>query len=224
MGINTSDSIYKTQEEPQPVPESMVSTKKPRLVKKALPEAKPDPKPADVIAAKARWPHDNSDELQGTYGKVAVYDYNDEGRLNPNWESSYLQLLDLPYPMRGSWEGNPMVRSIACNRVVYQSLVKILYGIYDLYGRNMAKIQEAGMDLYGGCYCFRPRKSGHTLSVHSWGAAIDLNPENNGFDKKWVANSGMMPKEVVEIFMNEGWVWGGTFSRPDPMHFQAALE
>lgn len=224
MAINTSDSIYQsTKPEPVPVekPVEAAPVKKAKLVKKALPEVKADPVINEPIANKARWPKDNQADLESVYGKVAVYDYNDEGRLNPNWEASYLQILELPYAMRLSWNQEVLVRQIACNRAVFQSLAKILYGIWDLYGKDIKRVQEARMDLYGGCFCFRPRRTGHALSVHSWGAAIDLDPENNPLGKQWQDGKGMMPKEVISIFLSEGWKWGGSFSNPDPMHFEA---
>jgi hypothetical protein len=32
-----------------------------------------------------------------------------------------------------------------------------------------------------------------------------------------------MPDAVVKLFAAEGWVWGGPWSKPDGMHFQAAI-
>lgn len=210
MGFNTSESIFQD---------------KTKVIKKAvLPEVKPEPVIIKPIISKAKWPKDNTDSIESIFGKVADYDYNDDGTPSESWESSYLMTLELPYPMRLSWNTDVLIRKFACNRAVYQSLATIMYGIWDLYGKNLNKLQEARMDLFGGCYNFRPRRGGHTLSLHSWGAAIDLDPENNPQGKKWQDGKGMMPKEVIQLFLNEGATWGGTFSNPDPMHFQFCSE
>ncbi len=54
------------------------------------------------------------------------------------------------------------------------------------------------------------------LSVHSWGAAVDINPLVN-----MVGTAGDMPPEFVAAWERNGWCWGGRWRRPkDPMHFQ----
>jgi hypothetical protein len=72
---------------------------------------------------------------------------------------------------------------------------------------------------WGGIYNFRPiRGSKGHLSLHCFGAAIDLNSESNG-----LGTAGDMHPRVVEVFEHFGFLWGGNFrSRPDPMHFQYA--
>jgi hypothetical protein len=35
------------------------------------------------------------------------------------------------------------------------------------------------------------------------------------------ASAAAMPPPVVALFEAEGWAWGGRFTRPDPMHFEA---
>jgi hypothetical protein len=206
--MNTSESIYK----PKP--------RKPKVELPVEPVVKVDPLPGKIPANV--WPRDEDKAIEEVFGRVSDYDYSDDGRPNRSWESSYLQKLDLPYAMRLAWNlKGPLVRHIYVNRAVYGSLAAILQNIYDLYGRDMNKIQAARMDIYGGCYNFRPRRGGHRLSLHAWGAAIDFDPENNPHGKKWEEGKGMIHKEVVEIFMREGWKWGGTFNNPDSMHFEA---
>lgn len=58
------------------------------------------------------------------------------------------------------------------------------------------------------------------LSIHSWGAAFDVNWDTNGVGKN---ASSDLPPEFIKAFTDLGWVWGGTWkSPPDPMHFQFA--
>lgn len=76
-----------------------------------------------------------------------------------------------------------------------------------------------------GCYAWRGNVNQNTyvLSTHAFGAACDIN---------WGTNWGLVasgtpscdridiPPELVEIFEDEGWRWGGRFSTFDPMHFE----
>ena len=67
------------------------------------------------------------------------------------------------------------------------------------------------------------------MSIHSFGAAIDINPgdyDNDYFlgfgnDLRDKSNPYCIPDEVIEIFEKYGWFWGGNFNIcADTMHFQ----
>ena len=58
-----------------------------------------------------------------------------------------------------------------------------------------------------------PRRS---LSLHAWGLAIDINPLENPYGSK-VHN---VPQDFVDAMTGQGFVWGGTWKTPDPMHFE----
>lgn len=66
------------------------------------------------------------------------------------------------------------------------------------------------MDLCAGVHGFRLDVGGSTLSVHSWGAAIDLSHLINAWKVKYNPDPKrkMMPMKVVELFEDEGWTWG----------------
>ena len=53
--------------------------------------------------------------------------------------------------------------------------------------------------------------------MHGFGGAIDFDAETNQ-----LGTVGNMHPEVVSCFRNHGWEWGGSWTRPDPMHFQFA--
>ena len=55
-------------------------------------------------------------------------------------------------------------------------------------------------------------------SMHAYGLSIDINALTNV-----LGSAGDMPAEVVEQWEREGGVWGGDWSRPDPMHFETHL-
>jgi hypothetical protein len=83
------------------------------------------------------------------------------------------------------------------------------------------RIQSAGLQSqitsFGGCFAFRPQRTGAKLSTHAWGIALDLNPESNA-----QGTAGNMNPGIVAIFKEVGFTWGGEWqgSKRDPMHFQ----
>jgi hypothetical protein len=71
---------------------------------------------------------------------------------------------------------------------------------------------------FGGCFSFRPQRTGTKLSTHAWGIALDLNPESNA-----QGTAGNMDARVVAIFKQAGFTWGGDWHGRvrDPIrHFQ----
>ena len=165
------------------------------------------------------WPKDKRADLDAFYGRHLL---GANGRPTSAWLSEHLKNFTAPYPLTLSWDLNAQVTKLYCHKLVGESLVSIFEKILAHYG-NITEVRKARMHLYGGVYNYRPIKDSNRLSTHAWGASIDLDPEKNPRDKAYVANSGMMPMDVVNIFEAEGWKWGGRFqNRPDCMHFQAA--
>ena len=164
-----------------------------------------------------KWPKPDYASLCEAFGK---FDLNDRGLPTPQWERSFLCTVDLPYPMRLSWERETIVRKTTVNQAVRTAFLNCMDGILKHYG-SIQKVREAGMDLWGGCYCFRRARGLGIPSVHSWAAAVDLDPDRNELGKKWEPNKGMMPEPVIDIFKASGAIWGGDWkNRPDTMHFQ----
>lgn len=109
----------------------------------------------------------------------------------------------------------PLLKKTPCHRLIEDKLVKIF-----------GEIQERGLSQFidindtvkrGGC--FFPRHINWNvnmpLSRHSWGIAIDINPTTNQ-----VATKGAIHSDIVEIFEKNGFMWGGKWQVPDPMHFE----
>lgn len=70
--------------------------------------------------------------------------------------------------------------------------------------------------------CFNPRMkrtSGQALSLHAWGAAVDINAAANPMRKPLTCD---MPPKFVEAFKRAGFKWGAEFPTPDPQHWQYA--
>ncbi|MBN9061305.1 MAG: M15 family metallopeptidase [Rhizobiales bacterium] len=164
----------------------------------------------------SQWPAQSPAAMNDFYGNP---DANHDGRADPAWMKANLVRVKPPYRMKWSWAGD--VTTITVHRRCAESLLRALDAVARHFGSQQA-IERARMHLCGGAFNFRLMRGGSNLSVHSWGAAIDLDPERNGLGRRYAESLGMMPMAVVEIFAREGWEWGGRWSRPDAMHFQAA--
>ncbi len=74
-----------------------------------------------------------------------------------------------------------------------------------------------------GTYVCRPVKDTGRLSMHAYGAAIDLNLK---FSNYWLWGAGnipyrnAMPRQIVDIFERHGFIWGGRWYHYDTMHFE----
>jgi hypothetical protein len=80
----------------------------------------------------------------------------------------------------------------------------------------------------GGGFIWRPIAGTKRLSPHSWGTAIDLNPKYGAY-WRWEKNlpgtailqkQRAYPQEIVKIFEDAGFIWGGKWSHFDLMHFE----
>ena len=109
----------------------------------------------------------------------------------------------------------PIVGSMRCNVAVADQLVATFSAIEAAGLAHL--IDVADTRAHGGC--FYPRtirgSSGGSLSRHSWGVAFDLNPRSNRF-----GTTPTMDGRIVDIFREQGFSWGGTWVRPDGMHFE----
>lgn len=77
-----------------------------------------------------------------------------------------------------------------------------------------------------GTYNCRAIAETHRLSVHAFGAAIDINAR---FGDYWLWSKrpdgavvwrNRIPKEIVEIFERHGFIWGGRWYHLDTLHFE----
>ncbi len=149
------------------------------------------------------------DQIPATFGDI--FDYiGPDHTLNPRWQNEFLQRIALPFPLTLAWDKSRRVNQITCHK-----------RLADIFTATLVAIQTAGLQdkiiTFGGCFCFRPQRTGAKLSAHSWGIAIDLNTESNA-----QGTAGNMDPAIVEIFRNAGFEWGGEWhgKSQDPMHFQ----
>jgi len=134
--------------------------------------------------------------------------------------SPYLVKLSLPYPMILAWDRSVKVTKITCHKLVADKLKNIFDEILSVYG--LAKIQQLGIDLYGGCFNYRKMRGGNDWSRHSWGVAIDLDPERNQLKETKRTARFARPeyKPMIDIFYKHGFVSLGVEKNYDWMHFE----
>lgn len=138
----------------------------------------------------------------------------------PNQQGSYLTTIDLPYPMRLAWDKKTTVKKMRCHKLVASNFVGAFKEILDVYG--LPKIQELGIDLFGGCFNFRAMRGGSDYSRHSWGIAIDLDPERNQLKENATTARFARPeyKLMIAIFYRHGFLSLGREKNYDWMHFE----
>lgn len=131
-------------------------------------------------------------------------------------------LLQLPYPMKLSWDLGTKITKISCHAKVHDSLKIIFQKTLEHYGQE--QITKLGLDLFGGSLNVRPKRGGTSYSMHAWGIAVDLDPERNQLS--WGKDKANFAKPEYEAFWNivesEGWISLGRTKNYDWMHFQAA--
>jgi hypothetical protein len=130
--------------------------------------------------------------------------------------------LALPYPMRLAWDKSVTIRKFSVHEKVHDSALRVFKRIADAYPEERRR--ELGIDLFGGCLNVRPMRGGKTYSMHSWGIAIDFDPERNQL--KWGRDRARLAKPDAETFWKlweeEGWLSLGRARNYDWMHVQAA--
>jgi hypothetical protein len=136
---------------------------------------------------------------------------------------SHLVIADLPFPMKVDWDRNSFTRKIQCHKLVAPHLQKVFEEILEVYG--IERIKELEIDIYGGCYNLRSKRGGTSWSVHSYGAAIDLNPSKNGLHTPWKEAQFSKPEyePMIEAFYKNGFINLGKEQNFDPMHFQIGI-
>lgn len=160
------------------------------------------------------WPHETDfNALCAFYGNPII-----GARENPKWAANNVVHVKPVYPMRYSW--GPPVEELRFHKKVAQLFLEGFREVQKLYG-TQADIEAHRLHLTGGDLMVRlMRGSNHLWSVHSWGAAIDLDPQHNPFPAKW--RPGFLPKEAAACFEKQGLVWRGANGDVDCMHIQGA--
>ena len=130
--------------------------------------------------------------------------------------------LELPYPMKLAWDLRRTVERITVHELVAASAARALRQIAQSYSPEQRR--ELGIDIFGGSLNVRRMRGGSAWSMHSWGIALDFDPERNQL--KWGRDRARLAQPDAEPFWRaweaEGWVSLGRELNYDWMHVQAA--
>jgi hypothetical protein len=104
----------------------------------------------------------------------------------------------------------PILGRVTCNEALFPQLIGALTEV-------QAKGLADQIHSTAGCYAARMVTADPTsgISLHAWGAAIDINAPENVF-----GSTPTQDRRVVRIFERWGFLWGGDFAIPDGMHFE----
>ena len=152
-------------------------------------------------------------EINATFGNIMDYVKlmpNGSMLLSPEFEQIHICSLELPFSVRLVGNTDVIITRIRCHKLLREHFKLIFDKILD-------EGLQGAIKSFGGCFNFRQKRSGTGLSTHSWGIAIDLNPETNRAGTK-----GDLDHGIISIFKDAEFVWGGEWigHTRDPMHFQ----
>lgn len=102
----------------------------------------------------------------------------------------------------------PIPKKIYCNKDLIIPLTNAFENILERRLKDQVRTWD-------GCFNIRAKRGAKSMSLHSWGIAIDINAAWNRFGKK-----PTMSIELVNCFADAGFSWGGYWRTPDGMHFQ----
>lgn len=130
--------------------------------------------------------------------------------------------IELPYDMFLAWDKGQRVRKMTLHTKVAASAQRVFEKVADKY--NGPERKALGLDLFGGSLNVRKMRGGNSWSMHSWGIAIDFDPERNALHtsspKARLSHADAVP--FWEFWEEEGWLSLGRARNYDWMHVQAA--
>ena len=129
--------------------------------------------------------------------------------------------IQLPYPMRIAWDLSKTVTKMRCHKLAATPFLNVFNELLTVYG--LQKLQELGIDLFGGCVNVRLQRGSKTKwSRHAWGIAVDLDPARNKLkeSKKTARFARPEYKQMIDIFYKYGFVGYGPEKDYDWMHFE----
>ncbi len=154
---------------------------------------------------------------------------NPRGRnaaLNQSWYKSNITLITPPFKMHMVGPVTKFPIHIKCSEAASEWLDQV----WKNAGHDQRVIDQWGMSVFSGSYCYRTMRGLQKLSMHAYGCAMDLDAPRNGFHDV-TPHFASLRQEIIEPFLKLGGVWGGDWNgngssaderRADGMHFQFA--
>jgi len=122
---------------------------------------------------------------------------------DPTKESN-MTVWDVP----GHLEVGAIPKRLYCNK---DMVVPLSEAFNNLVSRGKA----SELKTFDGCFNIRKKRGLSSMSLHSWGIAIDVNAAWNQLNM-----TPTLSPEFVKCFTDAGFTWGGTWTRKDGMHFE----
>jgi len=122
----------------------------------------------------------------------------------PSASNKCMTLWDVPTEL----EIGIIPKRIYCNRLMVEPLKKAFKNLIDT-----GAVKE--LKTWDGCFNIRKKRGLSTMSLHSWGLAIDVNAFENG-----LYQTPKLSPTFAKCFTDAGFDWGGSWLRSDGMHFQ----
>ena len=124
---------------------------------------------------------------------------------DPDKENN-MTLWDVPTEL----EIGVIPKRIYCNKDLVAPLTQAFKNLI-----ASGKVNE--LKTWDGCFNKRKKRGLSSMSLHSWGIAVDVNAAWNGLNM-----TPTLSPEFVKCFTDAGFDWGGVWTRKDGMHFQLA--
>lgn len=130
--------------------------------------------------------------------------------------------IEIPFDMWLAWDRGQRVRKMTLHTKVAASALRVLQNTAGLY--SVDDRRALGLDIFGGSLNVRKMRGGTSWSMHSWGIALDFDPERNGLNTK-APQARLSHDDAVPFWKAweaEGWLSLGRARNYDWMHVQAA--
>lgn len=123
---------------------------------------------------------------------------------NVDFQYKHMIMWDVP----ANLEIGMIPKRIFCNKDLIGPLSQAFKNLID-----RGFVEE--LKTWDGCFNIRNKRGMQSMSLHSWGIAIDVNAFENGLHQTPKLSAGF-----VKCFTDAGFDWGGVWTRKDGMHFQ----
>jgi hypothetical protein len=174
-------------------------------------------------------PPNGRKEIEAMFGNPA----NADGTLNEAWEGANIRKIAPPDGWQLYYQddkrGLVPVSGIRMHKLLEDVFHAALDDIWAFAAQQIGGkpsgddirmwLHKRRLDQHGGGFNFRKITGGTSLSLHSYGIAIDWDPDHNPRQKPLKKT---LPDWWYDLWAKQGWRDGRHFSTPDPMHVQFA--
>jgi hypothetical protein len=145
--------------------------------------------------------------------------------VSPSWYAGSMTRLAVPFRM--TYAGQPL-KGLMFHKDAAPHFARLFQLLLDEAKGKQATLDHWGVSITGGSFNYRLMRGLNTLSMHSFGCALDLDPVRNGLGDA-SPRFAEFP-EVMRAFRASGLCWGGDWDgdgsradqrRHDGMHLQA---